>query len=202
MGISVAGLIKELNSHNQRTRARLKSAVDARPARPEERLQAPARPVPNMLPRLVLDLGPRTYPFLLHLGSLSYMLLGVFWTAALMLPPLGGTIVSLFGSPVMLPIFEMPHMSPSAAGPGGALLPELNLYYLVPLSLAALSFIGMDTVFTRRRFASAYLTMIPILSGVAAVLFLGAAVLPLVLVSSALAEASAVTMGLTYLRRQ
>lgn len=201
---SIASLrrVLELNPGNKKVRASLNLALDRQGAeRARQRLTSSQPPAATALSSYVKP-GPPRRPFLLHLASLGYLLLGVLWTAALLLPLFDEPLAALYREARVLPVLRMPYQSPWSLGLPDGTLPELNLFYLAPLSMAVLSFLAGEVLADRRRTASLYVLAVAMVSMVTSGLFVaGQAAAGLMLGCSALAAVTAVAGRAQYQRR-
>ncbi|MDP2659574.1 MAG: hypothetical protein Q8R28_02435 [Dehalococcoidia bacterium] len=157
--ISCLERVLELNPRNEKAKSNLDWAMERQRAN-LSRTRVPAdlssRPV---LPALYAKGEPAPRPFLLQLSSAAYMCLGVLWVAPAILPALDGSLTSLYLRIGILPSLQMPYFSSSRLISESP-LPEFNILYLVPLTVAAFSLVAMEVVWNGHRTVSLYLAMV------------------------------------------
>jgi len=201
--ISSLERVLELNPDNQKAQASLKWATDRRRMeRDRQRMVSPS-PASRYSPSYYYAKPePPPQPFLLQFGSLAYLVLGILWTAAVVSPLLDETLAALYRKVTILPSLRLPYQSPSVLDLPHGSVPEFNLFYLAPVSLALLSFIAMETLGGARRNAFFYLSLASGGSTVAAALFVTAQPASLViLASSTIAAVCALAGRVQYSRR-
>ncbi|MDO8689223.1 MAG: tetratricopeptide repeat protein [Dehalococcoidia bacterium] len=157
--ISCLERVLQLNPRNEKAKSNLDWAMERQRAN-LNRTRVPtdlsSRPI---VPALYAKGEPAPRSFLLQVSSAAYMCLGVLWVGPAILPALDGSLASLYLRIGILPSLQIPYFSSSLLISESP-LPEFNILYLVPLTVAAFSFVAMEAVWNGHRTVSLYLAMV------------------------------------------
>lgn len=152
--------VLEINPNNQKARDSLGWATDRRRTEIKRQQLVHALPPASFASAVPIEMEHSLDPFLLQLASLTYMFLGLLWVVPTTLPILDKSLAALYEEVVFLPKLEMPFLSLAALGILSESVPELNLFYLVPICIALLSFVAMEALWTQRRLVSFFVALV------------------------------------------
>jgi len=151
--------VLEINPDNTKAQASLKSAMERQRMEKERQSLAYAMPQQTPFGASYLKPDPPQPPALLQVASMGYMLLGLLWSAPLVLLLLDDSLAALYHRIGLLPLLDIPYQSSAVLGLQD-IVPEFNLYLLVPGALAVLCFIAMETLSSARRIAYFYVALV------------------------------------------
>src|SRR3972149_2666873 len=146
--------------------------------------------------------SPPPLPSLLQFGSLAYLVVGLLWTVAAVVPLLDEALAASYRKVPVLPTLKLPYQSPEILGLPAGLVPEFNLFYLAPAFLAILSFLAMESLGTDRWTPYFYIPLVSGVSIAATMQFVvGQPASAVILAFSAIAAATALAGRAQYQRR-
>ncbi|MDP2659167.1 MAG: tetratricopeptide repeat protein [Dehalococcoidia bacterium] len=163
--------VLELNPDNQKAQASLRWATDRQRADGDRQRMLNARSQGPIARTSYTKPEPPPPPAILHVASLGYMLLGLLWTAPAVLLLLDDGVASQYRKIGLLPLLNLPYWSSSIPGLTEGLVPEFNLFYAVPVVLAFLCFVAMETLSAPGRINSLYVALVTGASAAAAGFF-------------------------------
>ncbi|MBI2303764.1 MAG: hypothetical protein HYU86_03340 [Chloroflexi bacterium] len=186
----------ELNPDNGKAQANLDWAKDRQSKEAERHRQASMKPMAPTLGTFYSEPPPpHPMPFLMDIGSLAYLFLGLLWLGPVVLSFLDEDLASLYRQALILPSVRLPGLPSSILGNLGSLIPEFNLYYLAPLFIALNCFIAMESSASGRRTVTIYLGLVSLASIIATGLFVVGNASTVVLVGISLLAAVSALVG-------
>lgn len=192
--------VLELNPDNEKAQASLKWATERRRADSNRQRMAYAR-TQGPASRLYTKPEPARPPAILQLASLGYMFLGLLWIAPAILL-VDGSLATPYRKIGFLPFLNAPYWSSSIPDLTEGLIPEFNLFYVVPVLLALLSLVAMDTPSSPSRVNAVCVALVAGASVAAAVSFVpGQPALGTLLVLSSVTGMTALSGRLIHRRR-